>query len=332
MTHFFAPVGSQDDFEEIGKLAPDSVSRLRIFEGETIEVSLWGGVGLRVTATPESSGCGIWISELPKAGDIRKFSVQGKRAGKWRIQTGDGGFFIENLSVGMDVIVESSRASQFASNIKLSPNGMSITNRRKWLTDVEAAMKKVKNNPVGLIVLNNLKKDVLIKPDTVDTTCNASASPGITIVITFVDASIDFTPSLCIGANPGNAPDEILVHEFIHQVEDNFSDYKNAPNGVTSAPMEFGDPNNSKYGCPDFMTLTITNVYSSMAGRKLRKDHVLYSELPDVYKNDAQKYFLEFQLNFISLQKRRNAIYGQLKLATAPWNPFRDPPPPPASP
>ena len=327
MTHFFSPVGSQEDFEEIGKLAPDSVSRARIFLGESIDVSLWGGAGLRVFAAPESSLCGISVTELPKLGDIRKFRCVAKAPGKWRIQTGDGSFF-ESRSVSMEVIVEKSRISASSSKVSLNPNGKSIADRRIWLREVEAALLKVKTNNVGLVVLNNLKKDVEIQPDTQDTSCNARANPDLTVVVTLITAMIEFTPSLCNGACPGDAPDEVLVHEFIHLVEDNYSEYKNAPNGATTVPMEFGDPSNAKYGCPDFMTLTITNVYSSMAGRKLRKDHVGFLELPDVYKNDPQKYFQEFKGNFDSLKDRRPAMYGQLKVATSLWNPFKDPPAP----
>jgi hypothetical protein len=42
MAHFFAADGNQDNFDDIGRFAPDSVSQAKVKVGTSFDVALWG--------------------------------------------------------------------------------------------------------------------------------------------------------------------------------------------------------------------------------------------------------------------------------------------------
>src|SRR5262245_32630033 len=108
MAHFFSPDGNQDNFDDIGRFAPDSVSKARIKIGTSFDVALWGGKGLDVSAEPmhrpdappggENVVYGISLKELAPTGDIRNFRCVGHRTGTFRVQTSTGLVF-KSLSV-----------------------------------------------------------------------------------------------------------------------------------------------------------------------------------------------------------------------------------------
>jgi hypothetical protein len=109
MAHFFAPDGNQDNFDDIGLYAPDSVSKARVKLGTSFDVGLWGGTDLTVKAEPlASSGVapqyGVFLEELPPTGGIRKFRCYCRRMGTHRIQTYTSWFF-GSQSVWLDVVV-----------------------------------------------------------------------------------------------------------------------------------------------------------------------------------------------------------------------------------
>jgi hypothetical protein len=117
MAHFFAPNGNLDNFEDIGRFAPDSVSRANVAVKTSFEVALWGGKDLKVRAEPmmvqtydpQGGGVvfvdGISLEELPPMGDSRKFRCLCSLRGTFRIQTYTDSFFFAAQSVGLEVVV-----------------------------------------------------------------------------------------------------------------------------------------------------------------------------------------------------------------------------------
>ena len=122
VSHFFAPDGSPDKFDNIGWYAPNSVSRAWINIGTSFDVALWGGTDLDVDALPQHRDAppggenvvwGISLSEAsPRWGTFASVCCTGLRTGTFRIQTSTRKFFSSN-SVWMDVVVTTAEFGRF---------------------------------------------------------------------------------------------------------------------------------------------------------------------------------------------------------------------------
>ena len=92
MAHFFEPYGLQKDmFYDIGWFAPNSISKAWVTIGISFDIALWGGSDLAYRAEQldmvPSAQLGIYLEELPQAGDIRNFRCKCNSAGHYLIQT-----------------------------------------------------------------------------------------------------------------------------------------------------------------------------------------------------------------------------------------------------
>src|SRR5438309_67053 len=84
----------------------------------------------------------------------------------------------------------------------------------------------------------------------------------------------------CGAAGPGSRADEVLLHEFIHIVDKNYSAYTDAQGFA--------------FDGSDFLSVNATNVYSCLLGRGLRKDHHGFNFLPTTYFTTPRKHFDDF--------------------------------------
>jgi len=347
MAHFFAPVaGSTDGYEDLGKVAPNSVSKIRLFAGQTREIALWGGKdstgkNFKVESSDVSVILNDGFAESLLPDGSRKLQLTAKSDGTAKLKTWDQSKsrWGDVKDVSLDVVVEKC-PSYYSDRFTLAPKGLtSYLGAKAWLDSVKTVMDNINRNAIGMIVLQHVTHKVRIIPNTRDIACNAYAGQQTvsSTFLLFIDTSytqgeIQFTPSLCTGGGCGDAADEILVHEFVHQLEDNYGGYSNSP--VPTRPpavtFEFGSP-----GPPvaDFMTVTITNLYTSTNGRRLRKDHVGFLEIPAAYMTDPagpQRFFVDFQPNFDSFKDRESETNALLETASTTWNPFKFRLPPPA--
>ena len=189
-------------------------------------------------------------------------------------------------------------------------------------------------DPITRIVIDNLKYDVTIVPNTTEFfTCQAR-SGGVRKLMGEIVQQIQFSPALCraIGQGTfGNGADETLLHELVHQMDDLSippPKYKNNPIPGQSPreALEFGDPRHPELGATDFMTITITNLYASNRHpANLRKDHDGFQQMPELYRNDAQEFYLDFQPNSEDFASRQKSANEALENAHAIWNPFQKP-------
>ena len=81
---------------------------------------------------------------------------------------------------------------------------------------------------------------------------------------------LEFTADVFGGVQslPGARADEVLLHEMIHMLEHNFSDYEDPADKSLS------------FDGADFLTVNGTNVYSAAQSRNLRKDHAWFVLMP----------------------------------------------------
>src|SRR5262245_8828808 len=90
MAHFFpAPGAPKSDYQIDWRLAPDSISTLRVTKGEKKQIGLWGARGLWVKPTMagvlvEPVFAGIMQSE------IQILTLEGRNTGRTVLQTGQG--------------------------------------------------------------------------------------------------------------------------------------------------------------------------------------------------------------------------------------------------
>ncbi|MBV8188092.1 MAG: hypothetical protein JO339_12695, partial [Alphaproteobacteria bacterium] len=83
----------------------------------------------------------------------------------------------------------------------------------------------------------------------------------------------------------GGRADEVLLHEFIHVLDNEYSQYIDA--------MGF------QFDGTDFLSVNATNVYSSLLGRRLRLDHHGSLAMPnDPYVINPRQHFDDFRANY----------------------------------
>jgi hypothetical protein len=82
MAHFFAPDHRTDGYDVDGKLAPDSVWRMRILTGQQRVIGLWGGQNLRVQSNNEGVVPNDGFMEtISRSDGLRMLTLLGKIPG-----------------------------------------------------------------------------------------------------------------------------------------------------------------------------------------------------------------------------------------------------------
>jgi hypothetical protein len=186
------------------------------------------------------------------------------------------------------------------SNFILDPHG---AEQRKppvkeadWTKAIEANLAKIKGNHLGAAILALITKDITIAPF-ISSELNANSS-------------VTFTPQQWPGNGAGNRADEVLLHELIHVVDSNFSGYADQTDGL-------------QWDKSDFLTVTVSNMYSSMIGRPLRKDHHGFRTMPDGYRLMPAVFKTAQAANFTNVKTRLPGLFNTLASSIAPWNPFK---------
>lgn len=88
MAHFFAPNRRTDGYDVDGKLAPDSVWRMRILTGQRRDIGLWGGQALDVRSNNTNVVPNDGFQEtMTRTDGARMLSLLGKSPGTAMIET-----------------------------------------------------------------------------------------------------------------------------------------------------------------------------------------------------------------------------------------------------
>ncbi len=110
MAHFFAPDQSTCDYDVDGRLAPGSVSRMRIPTGQRRTICLWGGQGLTVRSNNPcvlpNDGFG---ENMSRPDGVRRFSLLGQVPGTARLEVSQSG----NLWISLQVDVGSAALTSY---------------------------------------------------------------------------------------------------------------------------------------------------------------------------------------------------------------------------
>ncbi|MEP7075753.1 MAG: hypothetical protein ABI878_08070 [Acidobacteriota bacterium] len=90
MAHFFKPdAGDPAAYDVDGRLAPNSVWRVRIAPGSTLQIGLWGGQKLWVRSTNDGVVRNNGFSKTTQ-GDLTFLTLTAAAAGDCKIETGEG--------------------------------------------------------------------------------------------------------------------------------------------------------------------------------------------------------------------------------------------------
>jgi hypothetical protein len=232
-----------------------------------------------------------------KAGDkIAAFLPTGERYTGWlSIKFVAGDKFAKRRAAG------TLPRSKHKSNFILDPHGSAQRHpavpEDVWVRTVDDTILKIKSNPIGQAVLGGLVRDITIVPF-------IPAGDG-------GNSAIVFSPQSWNGSRAGDRADEVLLHELIHVLENEFSGYTDHPtDGLV-------------YHGTDFLTITVTNMYSSLAHRPLRADHQSFAVMPVGYARNAASFKAAHAGNFASIKTRLPAYTRVFATSVAPWNPFR---------
>jgi hypothetical protein len=249
--------------------------------------------------------------EYRKQGDLRFFYLRGLKAGD-RIAAflpnGGAQFtgwlpikFVQGDHYAKQRAAGALPRSQHKSNFILDPHGSTqrfpAVPEDVWLRTVDETILKIRGNPIGRQVLGGLVREITIAPF-IPSYENANSA-------------VSFTPQSFRGTHPGDRADEILFHELVHVLENNFGGYTDNPtNGLLYSPA-------------DFLTVTATNLYSSIEGRPLRKDWAGFLAMPDPYASNAASFKAAYTANFASIKARLPAYLQVFANSSAAWNPFK---------
>ena len=185
-------------------------------------------------------------------------------------------------------------------NIELYPFGARHRtppmSEQAWLQSVVRTLDTINANPLGRAILGLLKSRIVIHP-WIPPYANANSE-------------VNFTPQTWDkGAErPGGRADEVLLHEFIHVLDNDYGNYVDAQN------FEFDKT--------DFLSVNATNVYSCLLGRGLRKDHHGFDFLPNQYFTNPRKHFDDFKVDYDLAKAAAPQLYNVLKGGSKLWNPF----------
>ena len=249
--------------------------------------------------------------------NMRRFHLRGLRTGD-RIaifrdantaMPGPSNWVQHSAAVAVDKIVADRYAGALAAgtlpkyagnaNIQLYPFG-SLHRRppvseQVWLQSVLKTLDTISANPLGRAILGMITSRVVIHP-WIPPYANANSG-------------INFSPQDWSGAEgPGSRADEVLLHEFIHIIDNQYDGYTDAL-GFT-------------FDATDFLTVNASNVYSCLLGRGLRKDHSGFDFLPNEYFTNPRKHFDDFRANYDRAKAAAPQLYSALKSGSTLWNPF----------
>jgi hypothetical protein len=299
----FVPIPPPRDFET------PRLTELSLFDpNATAAIAVWGMPDNSEVLAENNDA--FAAQEYRKQGHLRFYYLRGLKAGD-RIAAflPTGGQFTGWLPIKFvkgDKFAKQRAAgtlprSKHKTNFTLDPHGSAQRHpsvpEDVWLRTVDETILKIKGNPIGREVLGGLIKEITIAPYI---PADANANSGVV-----------FTPQTWRGAAAGDRADEVLFHEFVHVLENNFGGYTNHPtDGLV-------------FSGTDFLTVTATNLYSSIAGRPLRKDHAGFAPLPAVYASNAANYRAAYAANFASIRSRLPAYFRAFAASAAPWNPFK---------
>jgi hypothetical protein len=198
----------------------------------------------------------------------------------------------------------SARPSAFSSKLVLNPAGaeqsdIQITGQ-EWLDTCEKVIKYILDNQLGRLIVASLPGPVNIFPF-------LSGDEN-------ADSTIKFAPqNFAQNMMPGARPNEILFHELCHIADGTLGTYVNLTDSETGATFHY-----DKF---DFFSVNATNVYASMRGRSLRKDHWGFQSMPAKFR-DYDKFWEFATTNLNRLKSSKPNLYGHVSAIDAPWNPF----------
>jgi hypothetical protein len=221
---------------------------------------------------------------------------------------------IESVAIDRRARGAALRPSDHMPNIKLDTFGLNSSNYpmdgSEFIKKVNAAILRIKLNHIGNKILSKVlgSGDVIIffsENNYIKTSVNNYGdSQQMTIALEY--------KYLLDNKNPGSSLDEVIFHEFAHHA-DGFADtYKNIGDGLL-------------HDKTDFFSVTVTNVYASIHGRPLRKDHPSFSHMIPRYQGAAgeAKFSNAYKDNFAQVRSAIGSeLYHDLVFADAPWNPF----------
>lgn len=174
------------------------------------------------------------------------------------------------------------------------------TTGQEWVNGIEKVIKYIIANPMGRLIVNALPNNVNIFPF-------LSGDQN-------ANSAVQFSPKNFSGSlAPGAQPNEILFHEICHIADGVLGTYvvlNDAETGITFQYDQF-----------DFFSVNATNVYASMRGRPLRKDHWGFQAMPAKFK-DFDAFWALAKPNLDRLRAAKPVLYGQVSAIDAPWNPF----------
>ena len=137
-------------------------------------------------------------------------------------------------------------------NIELYPFGAlqrtPPLSEQAWLKGVIKTLDTINANALGRAILGLIKSRVVIHP-WVPPYANALGD-------------VTFTPQSWNGERPGTRADEVLLHEFIHVLDNDYSSYSDAP-GFTAVRQERKAPcRNCLKSAPDIRSPLIFSLSS----------------------------------------------------------------------
>ncbi|WP_254510914.1 hypothetical protein [Anatilimnocola floriformis] len=289
-----------------------------------------GDAGISELVLPAANGtCAIGVWGMPDDSTVAAENNFSFVAAEFRNQNQVRSFYLRGLKAGDKIAAFLPSGGQFTSwlpvkfvkgdkhateraagklprskhkpNFILDPHGAEQRHppvkESAWLDAVEANLAKIKANPLGAAVLGGIVRDITITPF-ISSEQNANSA-------------VTFTPQQWNGAGAGDRADEVLLHELIHVLENNFGGYKDNP----ADGLQWDDS--------DFLTVTVSNMYSSLVGRPLRKDHQGFGRMPDGYRLMPSLFKTAQATNFTSVKNRLPAYSRIFAGSSAPWNPFK---------
>jgi hypothetical protein len=189
----------------------------------------------------------------------------------------------------------------------------------EWLSATETALRLLSVNAAGKVLTQSLffapnSEEITICADPMNWTSSkidaGRQTRGKTLVI---------TPQNFTGRFPGEYPDAVLFHELCHVLEYGYDGYAASANSKTNE-------HNLNFGTGDFFSITASNIYLSIAHRKLRADWSTEREMPLTYSNKntgAANFARDFSSHFDSFARRQPHMRIAFAGIHAPWNPFR---------
>ena len=196
------------------------------------------------------------------------------------------------------------RPSAFSSKLILNPAGAEQADLRTtgqdWINGIEKVIKYILANEMGRLIVNSLPGHVDIFPF-------LSGEQN-------ANSTVQFSPKNFSGSlAPGAQPNEILFHELCHIADGTLGTYVRLTDSETGKSFEY-----DKF---DFFSVNATNMYASMRGRPLRKDHWSFQAMPAKFK-DSAKFWELAKPNLDKLRAAKPILYGHVSAIDAPWNPF----------